>query len=79
MSVASSAPANARIVYNILIALAVISVVVTCVVIGVISYEYVTREELRNPPEEEAGGGHSELPATLALLRDGAVADGGQE
>ncbi len=68
MSVASAKPANARIVYNLLIALAVVSVIVSCVVMGVISYEYVTREELRNPPVEESHNGHAALPSSLTRI-----------
>ena len=57
MSVASAAPASARAVYTALIVLGAISIIVASVVMGVISYEYVTRDELRNPIEE-TGGGH---------------------
>ena len=58
MSVASAAPANARAVYTALIVLGAISVIIACVAMGVISYEYVTRDELRNPVEESSGGRH---------------------
>ena len=68
MSVASAAPRNARLVYLSLILLAVLAAIVAATTIGVISYNYVTREELRNPVPQEKSGGHASLPAGLTYL-----------
>ncbi len=68
MSVASTAPANARTVYIALIVLGLVAMAVAGSVIGFISYEYVTREELRNPPPQEKDGGHAGLPADLVYI-----------
>lgn len=70
MSVASAAPRNARLVYLSLLILGLLAAAVAASVIGVISYNYVTREELRNPvpQEREHGGGHASLPAGLTYL-----------
>ncbi len=67
MSVASTAPANARTVYIALIVLGLVAMAVAGSVIGFISYEYVTREELRNPPPQEKGG-HAALPVDLVYI-----------
>lgn len=64
MSVASAAPRNARLVYVALIVLGLLAAAVAGSTIGYISYEYVTREELRNPPPQEKGhNGHAVLPS----------------
>jgi hypothetical protein len=55
MSVESSAPANARTVYTLLIALGVVSAVVGAILVGIIVYNYVTRIELREPGQNHAG------------------------
>ena len=70
MSVASAAPRNARLVYLSLIILGVAAAIVASTVIGVISYNYVTRDELRNPvpQEKDYGGGHASLPAGFTYL-----------
>lgn len=70
MSVASAAPRNARLVYLTLILVGLLAAVVAASTIGIISYNYVTRDELRNPPpkEKEYGGGHAVLPAGLIYL-----------
>ena len=57
MAVQSAAPANARQVYAFLLALGVVAVIVSCVVIGIISYNYVTRVELREPAALESAEG----------------------
>jgi hypothetical protein len=65
MSVRSAAPAHAGIVYSLLIAIGMIAAIVGAATVIYISYEYVTREELRNPvPHEEPG--HGQLPTFLA-------------
>ena len=70
MSVASAAPRNARVVYLSLILLGVLAIIAASTTIGIISYNYVTRDELRNPPpqEKEHGDGHASLPAGLVYL-----------
>ena len=71
MSVASAAPRNARLVYLSLIILGLLAAIVASTVIGVISYNYVTRDELRNPiPKEKDhhGDGHASLPAGFTYL-----------
>ena len=70
MSVASASPRNAPLVYLSLIILGVLAAAVAASVIGYISYNYVTREELRNPvpKEREHGGGHASLPAGFTYL-----------
>lgn len=70
MSVASAAPRNARLVYLTLIILGLLAAIVAAAVIGVISYNYVTRDELRNPvpQEKDYGGGHASLPAGFTYL-----------
>ena len=70
MSVISSAPPNARPVYVTLIILGALAAAAAGSVIGYISYNYVTREELRNPvPKEKSHGeGHASLPAWLAVV-----------
>ena len=70
MSVASAAPRNARLVYLSLIILGLLAAAVAASTIGVISYNYVTRDELRNPvpKEKEYEGGHASLPAGLTYL-----------
>jgi hypothetical protein len=57
MAVQSAAPANARQVYAFLLALGVVAAIVSCVVIGIISYNYVTRVELREPAGVETTHG----------------------
>ena len=70
MSVISSTPPNARAVYVALIILGALAAAAAGSVIGYISYNYVTREELRNPvPKEKSHGeGHASLPAWLAVV-----------
>ena len=70
MSVASAAPRNARLVYLSLIILGLLAAVVAATTIGVISYNYLTRDELRNPVPKESdyGGGHASLPAGFTYL-----------
>ena len=62
MSVESAAPANARMVYSLLIAAGIVAAVIGAVLISIISYNYVTRIELREPVED---GSHASLPAWL--------------
>ena len=70
MSVISAAPPNARAVYVALIILGALAAAAAGSVIGYISYNYVTREELRNPvPKEKSHGeGHASLPVWLAVV-----------
>ena len=70
MSVASAAPRNARLVYLSLILLGLLAAIVAATTIGVISYNYLTRDELRNPvpKEKDYGGGHAALPAGFTYL-----------
>ncbi|MEX2598946.1 MAG: hypothetical protein WD533_04740 [Dehalococcoidia bacterium] len=49
MSVESAAPANARLIYSLLLALGAIAAITGAIVIGVIVYNYMTRPELRDP------------------------------
>ncbi len=53
MAAESSAPRRNHPVYLALIALGILAAAVAASTIGFITYEYVTREELRNPPEQE--------------------------
>ncbi len=65
MSVRSAAPPRAGLVYSILITLGLIAAIVGAATVIYISYEYVTRQELREPvPIEDTG--HSQLPSWLA-------------
>ncbi|MEK9659944.1 MAG: hypothetical protein VW450_08390 [Chloroflexota bacterium] len=59
MAVESAAPSNARQVYTLLLALGVVAAIVSSVVIGVISYNYVTRVELREPAGVESTKGEA--------------------
>ena len=70
MSVASAAPRNARLVYLTLILAGLVAAIVASATIGVIAYNYVTRDELRNPvpKETEHDAGHALLPAGLTYL-----------
>ena len=64
MSVRSAAPARSGLVYSLLIAIGLIAGIVGAATTIYIAYEYVTREELRNPvPHEEPG--HSQLPISF--------------
>jgi hypothetical protein len=61
MSVRSAAPARSGLVYSLLIAAGLIAGLIGAATVIYISYEYVTREELRNPvPHEESS--HGSLP-----------------
>ena len=70
MSVISATPPNARAVYLTLIILGALAAAAAGSVIGYISYNYVTREELRNPvPKEKSlGEEHAALPAGLSII-----------
>ena len=70
MSVASAAPPNARLGYATLIALGLLAMAVAGSTIGYISYNYVTREELRNPPplDHHSDDHHGLLPAGLIYV-----------
>ncbi len=70
MSVASAAPRNARLVYLSLIIIGLLAAIVAATTVGVISYNYVTRDELRNPvpQEKDHGGGHASLPAGFTYM-----------
>jgi hypothetical protein len=58
MSVRSAAPPNSGLVYSLLIIVGLIAAIVGAATVVYISYEYVTREELRNPvPLEESEHG----------------------
>jgi hypothetical protein len=65
MTVESSPPPNSRTVYTLLITLGVIATLVAFSTIGFIAHQYVTREELRNPPDVRE---HSEMPSLSLLL-----------
>ena len=63
MSVRSANPPRARSVYIALIVLGLLAAALGGSMIGLITFNYVTREELRNPvPLEEQ---HSALPAWI--------------
>ena len=68
MSVESAAPANARMVYTLLVAAGVISALIGVVMIVIISYNYITRIELREPVEQESSGEHASLPAWIVRV-----------
>lgn len=58
MSVRSDAPARSGLVYSLLIAIGAVAALVGGATMVYISYEYVTRQELREPvPHEEPGHG----------------------
>ncbi|MEE8517966.1 MAG: hypothetical protein V3S98_02440 [Dehalococcoidia bacterium] len=65
MSTQSSAPAGARFVYPLLIALGVVAAAVGASTIGWISYSYITREELRNPVPLQESEEHGSLPGWI--------------
>ena len=65
MAISSSAPRNARSVYIALVILGIVACMVAGSTIGFIAHEYVTRVELREPPEQQETE-HASLPtATL--------------
>ena len=65
MAINTSARRSNRNVYTSLIVLAIVACMIAGSTIGFIAYEYVTRVELREPPEQ-TGTEHSWLPtATL--------------
>ena len=53
MAAESSVPRRSRAVYLALIALGILAAAAAASTIGFITFEYVTREELRNPPDQE--------------------------
>jgi hypothetical protein len=57
MAVESAAPSNARQVYMLLLVIGAVAAIASSVAIGIISYNYVTRVELREPVGIEAGHG----------------------
>lgn len=67
MSVESAAPANARMVYSLLIAAGVISALIGVILVTVISYNYITRIELREPVEEGTTE-HAVLPSWIVRI-----------
>ena len=66
MTVNSAAPRSAPLVYTVLIIVGVLAAMIGASLIGIITYNYVTREELRNPIPREAPG-HSQLPAWIEI------------
>ncbi|MCH8148222.1 MAG: hypothetical protein IH987_09565 [Planctomycetes bacterium] len=60
MSSPSAEPPNAQLVYRTLIVAGAIAAVVALTIIGIITYNYVTRAELRDPPPRE----HAAVPAS---------------
>jgi len=66
MSVRSSAPPRAGIVYTSLVILGLLAAALGASTIGVIVYNYTSREELRNPvPLIEE---HTALPSWIELV-----------
>lgn len=65
MSVRSAAPPQSGLVYSTLITLGVIAAIVGAATVIYISYEYVTRQELREPVPID-GEAHGQLPSWLA-------------
>lgn len=63
MSTQSAAPPSARFVLFLLIFLGTVFLAIAGSAIGWISYNYITRPELRDPvPVEKSSEGHSFLP-----------------
>ena len=72
MSVQSAPPPYARTVYWGLLLLGLLAALVAFSTIGYIAHQYVTREELRNPPpqeQHEAGGLPSFAPSARSSLQ----------
>ena len=66
MSVRSSAPAKAGSVYLALVMIGLLAAAVGAATIGVIVYNYTSREELRNPvPLHDEH--HADIPTWIAL------------
>ena len=68
LSVDSAAPRNSRSVYLALMLLGVLAALVAFTTIGIIVFQYVTREELRNPPEKEPAEEHGSMPSLSLIL-----------
>ncbi len=62
MSIESSQRKHQRSVYALLIAVGLIAAAISGSVITYISYEYITRPELRDPVPHESPTHHSSLP-----------------
>lgn len=66
MSVRSSVPPRAGMVYTILIVVGLLAAVLGATLMGIITYNYTSREELRNPvPLIEE---HTALPSVIELV-----------
>ena len=68
MSVESSAPRNANLVYALLVGLAVVAALTSFSLLGWIAFSYVTDEERRNPPEPESHAEASALMPSFSLV-----------
>jgi hypothetical protein len=69
MSVESSAPPRAFLVYTLLVIAGIVAAIIGASTVGVISYNYITREELRNPPPPEGSEeGHGALPGWMVRI-----------
>ncbi|MCH7752758.1 MAG: hypothetical protein IH898_11465 [Planctomycetes bacterium] len=68
MSVRSAPPPRAFLVYTLLIIAGVLAAVIGAITVGVIVYNYVTREELRNPPPLEEEGERARLPDWIVRI-----------
>jgi hypothetical protein len=63
MILANHHPKNSRLVYSGLIFLGILAAAIAGSTIGFISYEYVTRPELRDPIPHEKYSEHGHSPA----------------
>ncbi len=70
MSTQSAAPPKARLVYTLLLAIGLVSAIIGAVVVTVISYNYVTRPELRDPVpvHNDHAKSHASLGASITRL-----------
>ena len=70
MSVRSAPSPSAGFVYKLLIITGFIAAAIGASTVVVISYNYITRDELRNPVpvEEHDEGGHGALPGWIVTI-----------
>ena len=68
MSVRSAPPPRAFLVYTLLMIAGGLAAIIGAITVGVIAYNYVTREELRNPPPLAHEGQPANLPDWIVRI-----------
>ncbi len=68
MTIESSQRKHQRSIYALLIAIGLIAAVISGSVIAYISYEYITRPELRDPIPHESQTHHSSISSSIIHL-----------